>query len=130
MVELPAPLAQLAADRGLGPCDHRFRRRVTLFTVLGLVAAAAVVFLLLTLTAAPLFILALPVLVALLLLQRRRGAGLYLFDGGFVVASGWTAPRVVTWEEAQGSTVRLDGTYEDFQRAATIIQTRTARKPR
>ncbi|SFR26207.1 hypothetical protein SAMN04488564_109301 [Lentzea waywayandensis] len=126
MVELPAPLAQLAAERGLGPCDHRFRRRVTLFTVLGLVAAAAVVFLLLTLTAAPLIILSLPVLIALLLLHRRRGAGLYLFDGGLVVVSGWTAPRVVTWEEAQDSAVRLNGTYEDFQRAATIIRSRAS----
>ncbi|WP_439659040.1 hypothetical protein ACSHWB_42790 [Lentzea sp. HUAS TT2] len=124
MVEIPEALARLAAERGLGPCDHRFRRRVTLFTVLGLATTAAVVLLLLMLTAAPLIILALPVLSAWLLLQRRRGAGLYLFDGGLVVVSGWTAPRVVTWEEAQDSAVRLNGTYEDFQRAATIIRSR------
>ncbi|USX55192.1 hypothetical protein [Lentzea sp. HUAS12] len=156
MVEIPAALEQLAAERGLGPCDHRFRRRVTIFSVLGVFAAAGVVLLLLMLSAAPVVVLALPIWIAWLLVQRRRGGGLYLFTGGFVVVRGWTVPQVVTWDEVEEIrregmvvtafqvpvtesndyhvelknrvlSVTLDSTYEDFQKAATIMRSRVRR---
>jgi hypothetical protein len=100
--EIPEALARLASERGLGARTRHVRRRVTVPTVLGVLAAAGVALLLPALSAAPLVILALPVLVAGLLLHRRRGAGLYVFDGGVVVASGWTAPQVAPWDEVQG----------------------------
>ncbi|GHH33661.1 hypothetical protein [Lentzea cavernae] len=102
MDEVPEALARLASERGLGACTRQLRRRVTVLTVLGVLAVGAVVVLLLVLSAAPLVILTLPVLVAGLLLHRRRDAGLYVFDGGVVVASGWTAPQVVPWNEVEG----------------------------
>ncbi|MGW6442003.1 hypothetical protein [Lentzea sp. NPDC055074] len=153
MVEIPAALEQLAAERGLGPCDHRFPRRITALTVLGVVSATGVVLLLLMLSAAPVIVVALPIWVAWLLLQRRRGGALYLFDGGFVVVRGWTVPQVVTWDEVEEirregvvvtafrvpvtessdyqvelkgrlMAVTLDSSYEDYQQAATIMRAR------
>lgn len=102
MDEIPEALARLAAERGLGTCTQLVRRRVTVLTVLGVLVITGVVLLLLLLSAAPLVILALPVLIAGLLLHRRRGAVLYVFDGGVVVASGWTAPQAVPWDEVGG----------------------------
>ncbi|MDX3660380.1 hypothetical protein PV646_24015 [Streptomyces sp. ID05-26A] len=102
MDEIPEALARLAAERGLGTYTRQVRRRVTAVTVLGVIAMTGVALLLLLLSAAPLVILVLPVLIAGLLLHRRRGAVLYVFDGGVVVASGWTAPQAVPWDQLGG----------------------------
>ncbi|MET9229236.1 hypothetical protein [Lentzea sp. NPDC003310] len=110
MVELPPPLAHLAAERGLGPCTRRLRLPLTASTALGVGAFTGLALLLLALSAAPFVLLALPVLVAGLLLHRRRGAAVYLFDAGVVVASGWTAPQVVPWDRVEG---RLAETVRD-----------------
>lgn len=101
-VEIPEGPARFAVERGLGTCTGLVPRRVTTLTVLAVFAPACSGLLLLTLSAAPPVVLALPVLIAGLLLHRRRDAGLYLFDGGVLVVSGWAAPRVVPWAEVDG----------------------------
>lgn len=99
MVEIPAALEKTASERGLGPCEHRFRRRPGVPAVLGLVALAFLV--------AMFDVTALPVvaltgwIVWLALQRRRRESGLYLFDGGFAVVRPLSGSTVATWDQVE-----------------------------